>query len=295
MKNITPIFVSGIGRSGTSALIAALSTHSEIVEPENIGEAPFVHHFLEFLSQFEDRSNSKDYNLKNYKLNESDRYREFARLMALVQYGVDVYHAENEDRFWIAKLSLDLTQKRKADQVFGESRIVYIVRNGIEVVNSAKSFSGFQHSTFKELCFRWVDNQKKCSYVEESQNCVLVKHHELVSNPDAVFDTVYKALNIGSDSNPANFIKTNLFNSSFDNTAKNTDTTNAFSDRLRCWNDWSEEEKCTFIDICDDAMVQYDFTRPYTLSDGKNGEIPGSAVEDTDHDGGNEGYIRKYG
>jgi len=42
IKKSSPLIISGIGRSGTSALLKALANHSEVFRAEKIGEAPFV-------------------------------------------------------------------------------------------------------------------------------------------------------------------------------------------------------------------------------------------------------------
>jgi len=47
-----PLFVSGIGRSGTSAVISSLAKHKSVVEPHRIGEAPIVGHFINFLIDY---------------------------------------------------------------------------------------------------------------------------------------------------------------------------------------------------------------------------------------------------
>jgi len=294
VNNITPIFVSGIGRSGTSAVIKALSKHKNIVAPSNIGEAPFVHHFLEFLSEYEDRSNSKEYNLKNYNLAESDRVREFSRLMALVQYGVDVYKKENEGKYWIAKASLTLDQKNKADHVFGHSKIVYIIRNGIEVVNSARSFSGFKDHTFEGLCYRWADSLKKCAYIKKCKDCAVIKHDELVSDPASVFEHIFDSLQLDFDDAPSKFIETNLFNSSFDSTAKNTNTSTVFENRLKCWDEWSDAERDIFIEICDSAMVENDLVRPYAAAAPVEKPKKKVIVESADNKGKYDVAIRDF-
>ena len=69
----TPVFISGIGRSGTSAVIKSIAEHKEVVKPERVGEAPFVGHFVSFLHEYEDVSHAREYNLKNYQLGEEQR------------------------------------------------------------------------------------------------------------------------------------------------------------------------------------------------------------------------------
>ena len=261
-----PIFISGIGRSGTSAVISAMSEHSEVVKPDRVGEAPFINHFVRFLKEFEDLSPHRDYHLKNYQLSPDNRAEVFSNLMATLQYGFDVDKSDLDKRYWIAKVSFDQESYEKAAHILGELRIIYVIRNGIEVVNSARNFKGFADLSFEQLCSRWVNNITQCDYVNESNNCAVIKHHEMVENPGSVFESVFKKLSISQDKGPAEFIAKTLFNSSFDKSEKLSSTATVFSNRLECWNEWTEEEKRMFISKCDDTMDKYNFTKPYSES-----------------------------
>lgn len=259
----TPIFISGIGRSGTSAVIKSIAEHKDVVKPEKIGEAPFVAHFINFLKEYEDKSGDREYNLKNYRLEKAERAIEFSRLLSTLQYGKDINVDEIEGQHWIAKLSLPEDSFQKAQDIFEEIRIIYVMRNGVEVVNSAKSFEGFANLNFKQLCQRWADNINQCRYVSENKGCATIKHHELVQDPHGVYQNVFDQLGLSRDDAPADFIHTTLFNSSFDQSKELKSTANVFDDRLKSWHKWSSEEKNTFISICDELMIEFEFTRPY--------------------------------
>ena len=262
----TPLFISGIGRSGTSAVISSLAKHKSVVEPDRIGEAPIINHFINFLIDYEDKSPDRDYHFKNYQLDSAGRDAAFSNLLSSLQYGVDINATDAEKSIWIAKVSLGEEAYRKACSIFSQLRVIYVMRNGIEVVNSAKSFHGFASMTFEQLCRRWANNLETCRYVHSSALCAVIKHHELVTDPKSVYQSVYEQLQMEADEAPANFIGTTLFNSSFDKTASVKSTSGVFDNRLACWDDWSKEEQNTFVDICDDHMIEFDFQRPYTAS-----------------------------
>jgi|GEM_PF-747211 len=277
----TPIFVSGIGRSGTSAVIKSLSEHKDIVKPDRIGEGPFVSHFIKFLVEFENRSSERDYNIRNYQLDEEQRATEFSRLLSMLQYGKDIFVSEQNEKHWIAKVSLSSESFQKALEIFKDIKIVYVMRNGIEVVNSAKSFKGFSHLTFDELCSRWVDNIKQCRYVHTSPNCAVVRHHELVHDPEEVYRGVFDTLRMSQDTAPAEFISTNLFNSSFDKSEQLASTASVFQERLNCWSDWTEIEQEKFIEVCDEMMQEFEFPRPYDAKSSTTFEIKQTVDSDS--------------
>lgn len=259
----SPIFISGIGRSGTSAVISSLAEHRQVVAPDRVGEAPIVQHFLTFLCEYEDRSPQREYNLNNYQLEAPERAKLYSSLISSLQYGKDVSDAPDSEKYWVAKVSLSQDTFDKALEVFGGLRIIYVIRNGVEVVNSAKHFQGFADLSFEELCRRWSESIVELRYLMDKENCAVVRHDELVSDPQKVFDDVYEKLGMESDSAPAEFIDSTLFNSSFNKMSNNDDVGKVFNNRLSCWSQWSEPERQTFMEICDSHMQSLDFQRPY--------------------------------
>lgn len=260
---IKPIFVSGIGRSGTSAVLASLAGHKSIHQHPRVGEAPFVTSFLNFLVDYEDRSPGAEYNKKNYRLTEAERKAAIADFLILNQCGQALSN-EKEEKYWIAKTSLLEYSFDKAVEIFDEVRCVYIMRNGIEVINSARKFDGFKSLGFDEHCRRWLDNIKFCRYLHDRELCSVIKHDQLVKFPEATYKKVFEDIGIPFDEVPANWISSNIFNSSFDSTAKDVSTSSVFDNRVvDAWREWSEKEKTEFIEKCDPIMREFGFVRPY--------------------------------
>ncbi|MGQ7848773.1 sulfotransferase family 2 domain-containing protein [Granulosicoccus sp. 3-233] len=287
----SPLLISGIGRSGTSAVISAMSKHKSVVEPSRVGEAPFFNHFIRFLIDYEDESPHKEYHHKNYQLDKAGRDQVFSRLLSQVQYGFDVEECDQGKEFWIAKVSLNNSSYAKCCEMFESLRIIYVIRNGVEVVNSAKSFSGFKELSFEQLCRRWVGNIEDCRYVHSAANCAVIKHNELVQDPHSVFENVFDSLRMERDTGPAEFISSTLFNSSFNESGSMESARLVFKDRLACWEEWSEAEKETFIRICDPHMQEFDFRRPYsnisssvTSSQAHAEDLPSNSINFTKKD-----------
>ncbi|MBX2881886.1 MAG: sulfotransferase family protein [Granulosicoccus sp.] len=263
----SPIFISGIGRSGTSAVISALAEHKQVIKPDRVGEGPFVQAFLNFLCDYEGVSADRDYHLKNYQLEEPQRAQLFATLMSQLQYGKDVAQAPDSEKYWIVKVSLKSDTFAKAQEIFGDVKVVYVIRNGIEVVNSARHFKGFANLNFEQLCRRWTASQVSLGYLMNQRCCALIRHEDLVSDPYTVFESAFKKLDLQQDSAPAEFIDSTLFNSSFNKSSKGGEVSKVFSNRLACWDEWSKAEQQTFIDICDASMQELDFYRPYEVNE----------------------------
>jgi len=265
MTVLKPIFVSGIGRSGTSAVLTSLATHRSINNNYRIGEAPFVSTFLAFLNDFENNSPEASYNLKNYRLDYKERCEHFANFITLNQCGVSFSGAEeHENKYWITKVSLTEASYRKAIEIFGEVRCVYVKRNGVEVINSAMQHPGFKNLSFEEHCDRWKANLEYCDYLKRYPLCSVVRHDRLVKDSEKCYRTIQKELGLPYDCTPANWISNNLFNSSFDNTSKGENTSNKFDTRLsEAWGSWDKGRRDVFISRCDATMCEHEFVRPY--------------------------------
>ena len=108
----------------------------------------------------------------------------------------------------------------------------------------------------------------------------MIKHDELVANPEATFANMFTELSLEEDSSPAEFIKTNLFNSSFDATTVDEKAKESFKNRLKAWDSWSNDEQSQFIDICDELMVKYKFVRPYSSDSGTEDSV--DSIEEAD-------------
>lgn len=259
---MNPIFVSGIGRSGTSALLKAITQHKDVYAPDSIGEAPFLKNIIQFLLDYEDTNVNKAYHLANYKLSVEEKNMALSQLMFHIQNGVK--ESEVNKKYWVAKLTPALVEFRKCHEIFGSLRSVGIVRNGIEVVNSAKSFDGFADLTFEQLCHRWVTNLGVTEYLGNEEQTCMIRHIDLVSEPEQTFEYIFDKLNMEHDPKPGEFISQNIFNSSFDQkNTKASDLKIVFENRANCWFDWSDLEKDTFIELCDERMQEFDFRRPY--------------------------------
>ncbi len=258
-----PLLISGIGRSGTSAVISSLATHHEVLTPNRIGEAPLINEFISFLMEYEDESPNREYHLKNYQLDRPERAKAFSDMLIKCQYGIENIPEDASSKFWIAKVSLNQVQHKKAEEIFGDVSTVYVMRNGVEVVNSALSFHGFADLTFEQLCRRWVDNIAASQYLFSAKNCSVVRHDQLIADPVSVYKRVFSEVGLSDDDAPADFIGSTLFNSSFDDKGRMSSASQVFKDRQAGWFRWSEQQQEVFKEICDGTMQEYGFRRIY--------------------------------
>lgn len=259
-----PIFVYGIGRSGTSALLRALGEHPDFDASSASGEAPFIGRFIEFLDEFEVNSPVHEYNVANYKLDEASRSRVFARMLAALHCSPE--RKKDPKRFWTSKVSFNARSVDRLETIFPRFGLLYIVRNGVEVVNSASKFSGFQSMSFEQLCVRWVGSARQTRFAEARSDVAMMRHEDLIADPHRVLGDAFRKLNVPASDRPAEFIATNVFNSSFSPTERDGDASVArdtLADRRAgAWEAWTDEERSTFLRVCEDEMRRLGFEVP---------------------------------
>jgi hypothetical protein len=257
------VLVTGIGRSGTSALLKSLGQHRDFVLPKAFGEAPFIDHFARFLRNYEEDDTARDYNLASYKVDAGQRYRIFSEMIFRLHAAPVETDPPRTPLYWAAKTSLRKGNYEKLRAIFGGFKAIYIIRNGIEVVNSSRHFAGFKALEFIGLCDRWKASLDSNRFLEKQQNCAVIRHEDLVEDPAATMAWVFKRIGLPQDGGPAEFIAQNIFNSSFSEQSQNGENKDVFKTRLEsAWQQWSAEEREIFFEICGDAMAAYGFTVP---------------------------------
>lgn len=257
------VFVTGIGRSGTSALLKSLGEHPDFVKPVTFGEAPFIDSFLSFLKTYENDPASKMYNLASYKVQPDERYNIFSEMIYKLHVKPAKGHELKKVSYWASKTSIRAETYEKMGELFGPFQVLYIIRNGIEVVNSARHFDGFKALDFKKLCARWRDSLVSNRFLEAESNCTMFRHQDLIQDPYTVLQFAFERMDINHSDGPANFLAGNIFNSSFSATQQGADNASVFKERLKeAWQSWSQEEQAIFLEDCGDEMLRYGFTIP---------------------------------
>jgi len=259
-----PIFVTGIGRSGTSALLKCLVYHQDIIEPKVLGEAPFIGHFVNFIHNYENGTD-RDYRLKNYKLGKEERAAAFGELLYKLHIEpADKSEANNaQSNYWPAKAFPNRKNYSAFKNIFPNMKMMYIMRNGIEVVNSTRNFHGFSNLTFEDCCRRWAGSIQANNFLENRADVAFIKHHDMVTDPVGVLGNAFESIGMANDPKPGEYIKSNIFNSSFDKTKQDINAEKHFQGRLQeAWDAWTKEEQELFIRLCGSYMKSYGFALP---------------------------------
>jgi len=219
-------------------------------------------HSLEFCSEVE-----KQYYLETLRISQAyiyDRLRRLALESALgPRYGLKqlvklaVIHKVNPlgKRYWCTKTFPGKNVAQGLERLYHEARFIWILRNGVNVVHSRCLFPAFRDLPFEEHCHHWASSIERFSYLLEMPGAVVVHQEELVDEPDMVFRRIFEKFRIDYDPKPSEYALTHHVHPLGDEaTTKGVDIKKTLSERPPAYQDWTQEQRAAFKDICGDAM-----------------------------------------
>lgn len=270
-----PIFVIGTSRSGTSILLQALGAHKLILSAR--GEAPLISFTGNFMASFK----TKNQMVHNSYLEDSIKIPRKYLDASLRRLNFEIAFGKNygfrriaktllfqgttfvKKRYWAAKIFSDEESSRGLRLLYPQASFIYIVRNGLSVVQSRMHFSGFKHEGFKDHCCNWRNDGKKYAYLEKMDNAVHLYYEELLEDPDQFFHTIFQTLNIPPDKGPAEYVKNNLVHPLNQADKKGVEVKKILQSRPAPYENWSKEEKAMFKEICMQDMEKHGYGIPF--------------------------------
>ena len=264
-NNFEPIFIVGVGRSGTSLLQAMLNAHSEITF------TPETHFIKSYLSKKFKLSECKDkilkdkylknlnLDLKKNLLNSSDKLNFYINILT-------DYRLKKSKKFVGDKDPKNIEYLKFIKQNFPNCLIIHIFRDPRAVISSrikaewSKSRYLWQHILIYKAQLNFFEKNKNIfgdRYIE-------IKYEELLKEPKKQLEKILKKMNLNYEENMISFSnvaheivkkeelswKNNLFNSIM---IKNI---NKWKDEMS-FEDISIIEKCLFKEM---EKCGYDFT-----------------------------------
>jgi len=263
-----PLFVVGGGRSGTIALLKAVGKHPRILVTPS--EDPFITDIggmvyqLEFCSDVE-----KDYYRRTLRVSSDYLYQALRRLAlesamgrhyGLKQVIKSMLAGELNPvtkRYWCTKTFPSERVAQGLMRLYPDTRFIWILRNGINVVHSRGKFPEFKHLPFEEHCRNWGESIMRFRYLFDLPQAVVVRHEEFVEDPERVFRRVFEHIGVDYCQEPAAFAMTHHVHPLNDlNTIEGIDVRKVLSERSSPSREWTEQKKAVFKSICGEAMAQ---------------------------------------
>lgn len=262
----SPIFIVGGSRSGTIVLLKAMGKHCRILSTPS--EDPFITdvgrvvHSLELGTEVE-----RQYYLDTLRISHDyiyDMLRRLALESALgPHYGfkqlIKLVVSKKANilgkHYWCTKTFPGEDTAQGLKRLYPDARFIWILRNGVNVVHSRRLFPAFRDLPFDEHCRHWASSILRFKYLLEFPETVVVHQEELVDDPDQVFRRIFEAFDIDYDPEPTRYALTHHVHPLGDeSTTKGVDIKKTLSERPPPYQEWTQEQRQVFRDICGEAM-----------------------------------------
>lgn len=239
-KNESPIFVSGMSRSGTTLMVSILNAHKNISMAVESYPRYLLEPSGEQIQLTAEESIYVSYILRNYNedlvfnILSADPFKNMAIFAAVSTWtGLTLneigyilfahfkkHHRVNSilDAFSIINATLKFKMKKEKTKIWGSkcqsnysdyqnawptSKFVYIIRNGLDILSSQKNTGSFKPDPFN-LGRNWVQSYEKFL---KCKNGIIINYEKLVTEPSKTIKNLCKDLNISYDPKMLDFYK----------------------------------------------------------------------------------------
>jgi hypothetical protein len=255
-ESVPVILVSGIGRSGTTALRHAFSAHPEV---DSTGcENNIIYDVVEAA-----RHNCSYWSRKGTMRVVQPAYDRQFKLLLLNLLWPGPRRGTARPNILVATSDMSADRADFFCQVFPGCRIPYIVRNGIEVLSSRMEHENFKDVAFEEHCHTWVRSYDMARWGVNREEFVVVRHEALVDNPDKTVAEALSSCGLSSHADCVNAVAETRFHP----TAAAGESAEAGGDlkqRHQRWEGWSDSQRATFEEICGEAMDYFGYPMPWS-------------------------------
>lgn len=280
--NVPLTILSGVGRSGTTIVREALSRHPDL-DSTNL-----ENNILNELLNVAGRNCMLPDRIHAMRVDEKTYDAHFRALMLRLLWPRPRLDTRGPARL-LAYTNLTPTSAAYLVRLFPRVRIIYIVRNGIEVVSSRVRFEPFRHRDVASHSETWRLAYDMARWGEGRREFLVVRHEWLVDadGPERMMGTILPFLGLGAHAPCVDAFREELVHPTGDARAaqgqdrssnieakggpenRGTDAKSlrlpgeALRTRADRWRDWSKEEREAFESRCGEAMRYFGYEVPW--------------------------------
>jgi hypothetical protein len=254
-------------------LVGALSKHPHIL---GCGDAHFIAHIGEAAHQFflgeESAACQKNSWISTSAM--SERLRRLA-FETVVGPGYGARHLLLRKRLWQGeqvrskkywltnKVSMTVDAAKGLQQLFPGAKFLYVHRNGIDNVQSRTRFHGFRDMPFRTHCEVWANGVRKFRFLTTWDAAMTIPYADLLKRREDTFKKILEYLELEQHEGPARFARQTVINPLDKGTVKTEDAASILANRRPGHENWSDEQRRLFKEICGDAMRELGYKIPF--------------------------------
>ena len=255
------LFLAATGRSGTTILRRSLGKHPDIYY--NGQENNVVQDVIEVAQ----RNCTLDSRVKAMVINQDQYDAAFRQLlMSLIWPQAQLRNR----KVLMAAINPTGDLLDYLVQVFPQAKILGLIRNGIEVVNSRSRYLSFAGAEFEQQCAVWTRSQGVIQWGQKNPDRFRLFRHEWMygSNMDRKLEELFNWLEISSSTAVAENL-TNVLAHPTSDTAKSFDSMSTeekkayFASKSDAWKNWPAEHGAAFVNTCGPLMNLLDYEIPF--------------------------------
>ena len=256
------LFLAGVGRSGTTILRRSIGLHPQVYY--NGRENNLIQDVIEVAQH-----NCKHPSRKTAMVVTQTEYDRCFRDLLIDLIWPDT--SEREQPVYFAAINPLGNQLDYLRQIFPATKIIGLVRSGIEVICSRMKYESFSDNEFITHCQTWIRTQSVIDWGIQRPDDFFLFRHEWMYQPDQLKTQIEKLLQwaqLDSCESIAQYISNYLAHPSGE-PHKSFELMDAeekreyFAAKSDQWRHWSAEQRKTFQEVCGEFMQQLGYRMPF--------------------------------
>lgn len=248
---------AGVGRSGTTALRLSLGLHPSIYYPGT------ENNILTGVLLAAMRNCTLPDRRVAMLVSQAEYDRAFEQLFNTLLWPQREQH-RNQIQMAACDLREDIMDYLY--RVFPNIRVVYLIRNGMQVVASRALFESMKHDAFEDHCALWLRAYKITQWGQDKPDKIRFFRYEWFHEPERLrgeLANLFEWLGISWHDAPLKNLLTERYHPTQHPGEPDAGEANFARTRDERWKHWSEQERAVFETKCGEAMRALGYAIPW--------------------------------
>ena len=235
------LVLTGVGRSGTTALRQAIGTHPSVISTGH--EHNVVFDVLECA-----RRNRSEYS-RRYAMQMTDEMHDslFRRLIFDLVFPEPKTTAGGTCTMVFTNLFPETASY--LIEAMPNARVVCLVRNGVDVLASRMKHKQFRSDDFAQNCKVWTNAASMHAWCTDRDDAFVIQYERLKADPECVCNEITEFMKIDQSQAPGMHLREHTYHPTHHEGP--------------AWASWSDTDRHTFEMICGDAMHHLGYAIPW--------------------------------